>query len=405
MQPLTLDSSDEVQTTGGISLIATRGQYLNWRPQLPPTGEEKPKSLNPRPAGTFVKSKGFSWTIVWALCGLAISALFPIANSRGMAAFLTALAYLVCLTLASFFVKLTLQSGMPHPHWVTAIHMLITALLTSSFCKPEMNDFAQALPIALLQAATLVLSNSALLYGGVAFVTMLGCSSPALTCALELITGRRELVSHVSVAVGLACLGSMMCARGEHNASLVAFLLAGGSALTRALRVVWQHDLLGQVPPLRLITATCVWCFLFIVPLASLNEGTSIFTEFLFTTWRCKAAFLASTLAAVGLNITGNMALKELGALMQQVVGNLQLIMVLVLATAWLNEQVTSSQWAGVVLLSSGAALLKGGQDGVPKPHDGLEQVKSPEATSLLHSIKLPGLSQVPKAFGSWAGG
>ena len=70
-------------------------------------------------------------------------------------------------------------------------------------------------------------------------------------------------------------------------------------------------------------------------------------------------ALMASICSAVTVNIAQCYAVKSLGALMSTIVGNLNLILVIALSTAWLHETVTLSQYGGVILLALGTFANK----------------------------------------------
>ena len=58
--------------------------------------------------------------------------------------------------------------------------------------KPQLREALPVLPIALLNGCSLVCSNSALLYGGVAFVSMITSTGPLLTFLLEFCKGKKH---------------------------------------------------------------------------------------------------------------------------------------------------------------------------------------------------------------------
>lgn len=70
-------------------------------------------------------------------------------------------------------------------------------------------------------------------------------------------------------------------------------------------------------------------------------------------------ALICSMCSAVIVNIAQCYAVKALGALMATIVGNLNLVLVIVLSTAWLHETVTLSQYGGVIFLALGTFANK----------------------------------------------
>lgn len=108
-----------------------------------------------------------------------------------------------------------------------------------------------------------------------------------------------------------------------------------------------------------------------------------------------KSAFLCSIGAAVVLNITQCFAVKQLGALLQSIVGNLNLILVIALSQAWLQEKVSFWQYVGVLLLAAGTFTNKYGdlQKSPPKADEKAKLVK--QAEGLQATSEEPSTEQV----------
>ncbi|CAK9044968.1 unnamed protein product, partial [Durusdinium trenchii] len=306
-------------------------------------------------------SKEKSWIAVYGLVAMILIAVSPIAYYEGPQALLMVISYLSAVTLVKVFVKETINLGYPYPNTLTAMHMLAVCLVTLIFERPKMDEALKVLPISVLNGLSLLTNNTAFLYGGVAFVSMIAANVPFMTFSLELIKGKRSFNFASAFSVGMVCGGSICCIQGEVNASLAAFIWATISALLRSARGVWQHELVSlSLSPLRLVFWNGFWsgCITLVTMVASGEclEGLMILPTI---GAEVQVALLNSILAAVCLNITQWYAMKALGALMSSIVGNLNLILVIALSIAWLHEQVTAWQYVGVLLLATGTFTNK----------------------------------------------
>eukprot|EP00913_Durusdinium_trenchii_P012076 g11343.t1 len=286
-----------------------------------------------------------------------------------------------------------MNAGFQYPDSITAVHMFCTSLAACCFERPRLEEALLVLPISVVNGASLLTNNTALLYGGVAFVSMVSSCTPMFTFGLELFKkrsgrcfcGRRSLDFLTSFSVILVCSGSAFCVRGEKTASVLALVFASMAALLRAMKGVWQHDLLTiSVSPMRLVYWSGFWSFWITISMVALNEGTEAVRHFPTAKPEAKSAFLLSVCAAVVLNITQCFAVKQLGALLQSIVGNLNLILVIALSQAWLREQVTFWQYVGVFLLAAGTFASRGPRVMVIRDKYGGLQKKNTEKEQLV---------------------
>jgi len=167
-----------------------------------------------------------------------------------------------------------------------------------------------------------------------------------------------------AAAVLLVCVGSAFCISGEDSVSSsmtkasslpLAIGFATASAMLRSVRGVWQEELVcDSLTPMRLVFWNGIWSLLISIPLAAFSEGARALPQLYLASFDAKMALLGSTVAGVVLNITQVLAVKELGALMQSIVGNLNLILVIALSQAWLHEEVALFQHFGIILLATG---------------------------------------------------
>ncbi|CAK8985143.1 Probable sugar phosphate/phosphate translocator At4g32390 [Durusdinium trenchii] len=311
--------------------------------------------------GFHVTIPGFSNCFQFRAEALILIAISPIAYHEGVSAFVLLVSYLSAVTLVKVFVKQSIDLGYPFPNTITAMHMLAVCIVTLIFERPSMDEALKVLPISVLNGLSLLTNNSAFLYGGVAFVSMIAANVPFMTFSLELLKGKRSLNFASAFSVGLVCAGSVCCVQGEVNVSLAAFVLATVSALLRAARGVWQHELVSvSLSPLRLVFWNGFWSGCITLVILGPNRNgilngpamSSICTN-------AQIGLLSSIVAAVCLNITQWYAMKAVGALMASIIGNLNLILVIALSIAWLHEQVTPWQFLGVLLLATGTFANK----------------------------------------------
>lgn len=354
---------DSERTRLRIWSEATAGSFIVIEePHLLPSRHELPQGSAPLPgpAAKTGEAEKDHWMAVYILIIMILVAISPIGLKEGKKAFCTVVVYLSCLSLVKMFVKATMNAGFGYPDSITAVHMLCTSFVALLFEKPRLEEAWVVLPISVVSGASLLTNNTAMLYGGVAFVSMVSSCTPMFTFMLELVKKRRALDFLTAFSVVLVCSGSIFCVRGEKAASLLSLVFASAGSLLRAMKGVWQHELLSvSVTPMRLVFWSGFWSFWITMVMVFLNEKGEAFSHFVDASREAKMSFLFSILAAVALNISQCYAVKQLGALLQSIVGNLNLILVIVLSQAWLHEKVTLWQYAGVTLLAAGTFCNK----------------------------------------------
>lgn len=315
-------------------------------------------------------SESVSDAVAVILLLLQLAAVSPVAYYDSFSALLVVLIYLCSVTSVKFFVKDTINNGFAYPACITMFHMLgvcITILAWGE--RPKWQEAKAVFPISLLNGASLLTNNAALVFGGLAFVSMIDAMGPFVTFLLEVVKGKRPFFHAMTIfSVSIASVGSVLCVHGEANTvagiSLAAITLAGLSAVLRSMRAVWQHDLLmdtaSSVSPLHLVFWNGFWTFWTTAfTMICTKEHVQGFTH-MFTVSNLARAFLFLSIpAAVTLNITQWYAVKKHGALMQNIIGNLNLVTVIAISKAVLLEEVTGAQYAGTLLLVLGTVLNK----------------------------------------------
>eukprot|EP00930_Biecheleria_cincta_P038791 TRINITY_DN26665_c0_g1_i1.p1 TRINITY_DN26665_c0_g1~~TRINITY_DN26665_c0_g1_i1.p1 ORF type:complete len:424 (+),score=63.86 TRINITY_DN26665_c0_g1_i1:100-1371(+) len=325
---------------------------------------------------------GGQWGIVAVLAVLLLVAITPIIFTEGIKPFLIVVVYLACLSLVKMYVKETMNQGLECPDFITMLHMIATAGAACIVERPKLDEALSVLPISVVTGCSLILNNTALLHGGVAFTSMIACATPVFTFGLEFSRGKRSLDFAGLVPVLLVVVGAMLCVQGEKTAAMLAFLFASGATFFRAMKSVWQQELLTvQVSPLRLIFWSGFWSFLIMIPIVAVNEGTKGLTLLPGLSMQGKISLLLSAISACTLNVAQCYAVKALGALMQSLVGNLNLILVIALSQAWLHETVSIWQYTGVSLMVVGSILKNVGKKKAEGAKAPLEQPRfNPES-------------------------
>jgi len=317
--------------------------------------------VEPLPRGQLVEAPGHdAGYSVWILISLMLLAISPVLFKEGIVAFVVVVVYLACLSLVQIYVKESMATGFSCPEFLTLIHQIGTAALAAMLQRPDLRHCWLVLPIAICNGMSLLFNNTALVYGGVAFVCMISALSPIFTFILAGIRTKRDLSFSSMVPVMLVCLGAMLCVDGEKVISATALFLASFGNFCRSAKSVWQQELLlGDVSALSMVFWSSCWSSCIAIICMGANEGLK--GPRLLPTISSETQFyvLMSVLCAVTLNISQCIAVKMLGALMQSIVGNLNLILVIVLSQAMLQEDVSGFQYMGVVLLVAGTMSNK----------------------------------------------
>jgi drug/metabolite transporter (DMT)-like permease len=305
------------------------------------------------------ESRGYKLVLGLLLLALIVGAAMPVRFSQGWLPFAAVLAYIASLVSVKLCVKEVFNSGYPYPYATTAFHMLVTAIVASCIERPDRAGARETFLISAVKSASLALNNMALVFGTAAFVSILGACTPASTYAVEICRyGSTTTSKTLSIIAVLG--GAMLCVKGELEFSLLATVLALGACLCRSLKTVWSHDLMQvDMGPYRLTAWTAVWSFALMAPATMIKEGLAPFRAFPDASLHTKVVFFAGAILATVLNVLMCFVLKYLGPLQQNIFGQLELVVVLTMATVLLHETVTSMQWIGVVLIGVGCLLSK----------------------------------------------
>jgi len=238
--------------------------------------------------------------------------------------------------------------------------MFFTALVAFAIERPSMSHALQVLPVSVANGLTLVLANSALQHGGVAFVSMVSSCTPATAYVFEQLAGRRQHWTDGLPGTVLVCAGSMLCVQGEAAASLVCFFLAGGATISRSLKSIIQQELLlSELSPTCLVFWSSFWSFLMLLPLVFASEGDAGLLALKSVPSRTLLIVGLSIVCATSVNTTQVFAVKKLGSLLQVMVGNLNSVLVVAIAATLFGEEVLNIQWVGLAITLLGTNMTK----------------------------------------------
>eukprot|EP00930_Biecheleria_cincta_P043150 TRINITY_DN29668_c0_g1_i1.p1 TRINITY_DN29668_c0_g1~~TRINITY_DN29668_c0_g1_i1.p1 ORF type:complete len:425 (+),score=75.89 TRINITY_DN29668_c0_g1_i1:53-1327(+) len=269
--------------------------------------------------------------------------------NHGLFAAFIVFMYIGSLIAVQFAVKQALSNGYMYVNTLTCFHMFFTALVAFIIERPSTSYALPVLPVSMANGMTLVLGNSALQHGGVAFVSMVSSCTPAIAYVFEQLAGRRQDWTDGLTGTVLVCVGSMLCVQGETTASLICFLMAGGATVFRSLKSIIQQELLlGELSPMSLVFWSAFWSFLMLLPLVFVSEGTEGLQALKSVSSRMLLPIGLSIVCATSVNTTQVYAVKKLGSLLQVMVGNLNSVLVVAIAAALFSEEVLPMQWLGM---------------------------------------------------------
>jgi len=295
-------------------------------------------------------------------------------RESGRAVVCKLLAYLIFLTTIQFTIKyLTHSCNFAYPAFITCAHFLVSMLFGLSiglyrmksqaipFVCPTLSELCVSImPIALMLALATLMTNSSLLFCSIAFVQIVGATTPIVAAIIAVWTGlpfdQRMFWSTCVVA-----LGAGLSIKGEMNFSFLGTVLAFSANVARAFKsVLQQHSLLGtstqRFDSCSLLFWMCLASF-FIMLLASVYlEGRQPWQALWkpdAPPWKLYTAMMLSCMNAAGLNIFTLMVTKELGAVGHLLLGQMKNTICFIASVVVMKEVASLLQYVsfGVVLI------------------------------------------------------
>jgi len=292
----------------------------------------------------------------YILAGLMAVAISPLLFQRGLAQFLVALVYLASLSSMKTLIKLSEDNGLALPLFTTFMHAVTTCVVSGFIASPKRSEAIPVIPVALAAGGSFVVCNEALMHAGVAFVTMVGCCTPAITLSVQLFRNQISASLEVVLPIIVVISGSLVCVTGETSASVLGLILSLSTAVLRSAKAIMMQECLAKdTSSINLSFWVAFWSGVSILPVAAFSEGPQLMSHLRSANQLGVQAFLASCCVACSLNITQCFVVKMLGAVHYNVIGNLNLIVVTMIAVTFLHEVVTPVQYIGLSVLVCGA--------------------------------------------------
>jgi drug/metabolite transporter (DMT)-like permease len=285
--------------------------------------------------------------------------------------------------------------GFNFPAWLAVAHFLAVWLCCCANCAWR-GDWEKLLPgsigswkryrtfvvpIAGSLPLSVIFNNTALVYLGAGLNAIVGTLSPVSTALLTRLMGR-TIRSKAWLGVLAAFVGAMMIAWGKlggHRSTgdVSAGLMFGlGAVLFRSVKVVLQDMLLTpaayakadtkplvakdneealdpmhvwslQCPPAILVSLVYAFCTENVVDLWARLSPAVV------------AVILCSCASAATLNILGMYTIKTLGGSSMQIMGKLNVIMVLAFSVAFMQETIQGTVLLGTCFVLSGVAMFE----------------------------------------------
>ncbi|CAE7243294.1 unnamed protein product [Symbiodinium natans] len=334
------------------------------------------------------------------ISGLVFAAICVILRHRG---YVVAAACLFVASCASTQILMSaLGAFYRHPGAVTTLHLFcvwLTCLAhrlvvgrgnaaASSETRTTAWFVRKIFPIALSLPLTVVFNNTALVYAGAAICAILGTLSPVSVALMSFACGRK--LSKMSwMGILVAFLGALVLAGGEATSiqtasapekTFLGILFALAAVGTRTMKIVVMDVLLAPgeysvyssqpeqkeapLSPMQLYSLQAPWCVLIAFLYTACTE--SFFQAAADLTWGSGALIFLTCVSAVSLNFLGLVALKELGASSQQIIGKLNTVCVAAISVGYLNEELSRTVILGGVVVLAGAAIVERGKGQQP---------------------------------------
>mmetsp|Transcript_25509 Transcript_25509/g.55885 ORF Transcript_25509/g.55885 Transcript_25509/m.55885 type:complete len:434 (+) Transcript_25509:18-1319(+) len=250
------------------------------------------------------------------------------------------LIYMFALASMKLSVKFVyVQFGFNFPKFLTAGHLLLSGavgfLLTFARRKPgelvypSAHDFCCRIgPIAAAFAFSLAMNNSALVFCSAAYAEIVGATTPIITVVLTVLMGL-PFNKWLLVPTMVAMVGCSLSVSGEVNISVIGTVLCFLANLGRAVKGVFQQDVLTRdsqtrYDPSMLLAWTCTTSFVIMLFWSAFSEGQAPWQTLqsrAADTPLLSMAILASCLNACVLNFVVLYVTKDLGAVGQLIVG------------------------------------------------------------------------------------
>ena len=264
--------------------------------------------------------------------------------------------------------RILAYSGFPFPITLTMWHMAFCSIIgflcvrvlgvVKSHNMSTRDYMRRVMPIGMLYAASLWLSNSSYLYLSVSFIQMTKSLMPGLVYATGIALGTEQFSSASAANMLLIAFGVVICALGEANLVMKGLLQQLAALGFEAARLTMVQILMAakglQMNPLQSLYYVSPACFLCL-----LAPWVSIELRVLLTNPPTiyPAVFLSNALAAFALNLAVFLLIGKTSALTMNIAGVIKDWMLIFFSYAVFQAPVTRLNLVGYAFCCSGVAV------------------------------------------------
>lgn len=274
---------------------------------------------------------------------------------------------------------LTCNMALSALNWISPDSLPATRRIEKMSIDEKLRFRGACLCIGLLQAATLVLENKALQFGGVGFMYVLKECGLIPLYALTVLAGQERFSSIGAAFVGIILFGGLLFVEGEVNFVLKGCVLQVLSVCSKSLQLVLQCALLTQGIGQKLDVASylhqvCPLCTMVLLPVAACEVAFAASPSKAFSGLAsCALAIVLSCLLALSTNFVIAFVVKRMNALGFSFLGCFKSAVIIACAFVVLQETITLRQFLGCAMIfaaSTGHAWRKSAQ----KPADAIPE-------------------------------
>lgn len=317
--------------------------------------------------------------VVVAIVPAMLGCIVYLYRERGVYVVCCIIAYLSFLTTIQFTVKtLTATYGFNYPAFITTAHFTASWLCGlcmmchrsrttgSPMVRPTLHEFSCLIvPLAVTFAAATLLTNSALLYCSIAYVQIIGSTAPLFSAVMTILWGL-PFDRWLFIASCIVVSGTIMSVKGEVKLSWIGTGCALCANAFRAVKATMTQYLMqtkdkDKFDPCSLLTWMCFASIFAMAILSAVGEGLAPLRALAGETRPLAfcTAFVISCLNAAGLNFFALVVTKELGAVGQQISGQLKNVLCFAGGIVMFGDLVQLLEILGFVVVLLGVNLYQ----------------------------------------------
>lgn len=275
----------------------------------------------------------------------------------------------ISITVILFNKWILAYSGFPFPIALTLWHMAFCSFVGLLSCRVfklvrthDMSPreyFNRVMPIGILYAASLWLSNSAYLYLSVSFIQMTKSLMPGLVYATGIGMGTEKFAHGIAANMCLIAFGVVVCAIGEVDLVIKGLLQQLLALVFEATRLTLVQVLINSkgyaMNPMQSLYYVSPACFICLfVPFVALEMGPMLRDPALTIK---PTVLLANALAALALNLAVFLLIGKTSALTMNIAGVIKDWMLIFFSFYLFKAPVTALNLAGYAFCCSGVAI------------------------------------------------